>query len=171
MPDLIDGYPNPVDSPLPDQVTEAIAVGGVNSVAGQPSSLANLSFGNAAANINLTQQNAAANQQALNNLGLSVVGAAVNMVADLDPLEAMSAEQVLTGNVVAQEIIDIQGALSLLGNKKSAPASAKLPVLRRGKSGRYKLLIRSDQMPFEAVIFRPGEPVKPDSSGEPEGFK
>ncbi len=170
-----EGNPNPIDSPIPDQIIESIAVGGVTSVGGQSAVLSNISFGNAAANVNLAQQNAVANQQAMNNLGLSVVGGAVNLVADLNPLEAMSAEQVLTGNVVAQELVAIQGALKdlsgITGRPGSPPTKQKnLPVIRRGKSGLYKLYIRKDQMPFETIIYGPNEPVK-SASGETEGFK
>ncbi len=99
-----------INSPLPDQITESIAIGNVKSVAEQPSMLSNLAFSNLLANVNLAQQNAVANQQAMNQLAVTVTGKAVNLVANLDPLEAVSASTILTGNAVAQELIDIIGA-------------------------------------------------------------
>jgi|SRR6185369_15493859 len=102
--------PDPIASPLPDQITESIAIGNVKSVAEQPAMLSNLNFANALANVNLAQQNAAANQQAMNQLGITVTGGAINLIANLNPLEAVSASTILTGNVVAQELIDIVGA-------------------------------------------------------------
>ena len=100
----------PIDPPLPEEITESIAIGNVKSVAEQSSMLSNLAFSNLIANVNLSQQNAVANQQAVNQLGVTVLGKTVNLVANLGPLEAVSANQVLTGNAVAEELIDIIGA-------------------------------------------------------------
>ena len=103
--DLVLGSPS-----LPEEITESIAIGNVKSVAEQSSMLSNLAYANAIANDNLSQQNAVANQQAINQLGVTVLGKAVNLVSNLQPLEGVSASQVLTGNAVAEELIDIIGA-------------------------------------------------------------
>lgn len=96
---------------VPGDVVESVAIANAKSVAEQPAILANLALSNVIANINLAQQNAVSNQQALNEIGVSVVGKVVNLLTTLGPLEAMSAEKVLTGNAVAEEIADLKAAL------------------------------------------------------------
>lgn len=75
-------------SALPDDVRESIAI--ATSVAEQPSILSNLAYQNLISNINLSQQNAVANQRAMNLLGLTVTGKVVNMVANLSPMEVVA---------------------------------------------------------------------------------
>ncbi len=75
--------------------------------------LSNLAFSNVVSNTNLSQQNAVSNQQSSNEVGTSVVGSVVNSVTDLGPLQAMSALEILTGNSVSQELIDVKAAMQL----------------------------------------------------------
>ncbi len=93
------------------QITEAVAVGNLKSIAEQPAMLANLAMSNLIANTNLAAQNAVANQQAMNELGVAVLGKAVNLLTTVGPIEARAAEQVLTGDSVAQELADLKAAL------------------------------------------------------------
>jgi hypothetical protein len=51
-------------------------------IAEQPPMLSNLAYSNAVNNINLAQQNAVANQQALNEMGITVTGKVVNFLTD-----------------------------------------------------------------------------------------
>ena len=95
-----------------EQTETAVAIANVKSVAEQPAMLSNMMFGNLISNINLTQQNAASNQQAMNEVGRAVTGKVVNTILNLGPLEAMSALQILTGQMVAEELIDIKGAVT-----------------------------------------------------------
>ena len=60
-----------------DAQDEAHAV--AKGVAEVPVILSNLALSNAIANDNLSQQNAVSNQQAMNQLQISVAGAAVNL--------------------------------------------------------------------------------------------
>ncbi|HEX5708371.1 MAG TPA: hypothetical protein VFX96_13795 [Pyrinomonadaceae bacterium] len=103
------------DPPLPEEVLQAISISNAKSVAEQPAMLANLMFGNSASNSNLSQQNAVSNQQSMNELNVVVTGKAVNLVANLSPMEAVSTTQLFTGNSVAEEIADLQASLDSLG--------------------------------------------------------
>jgi hypothetical protein len=83
----------------------------LNSNGGQPSRLGNLNYSNFVTNTNLGAQNAVANQQAMNELGISVVGKAINKVANLSPIEGRSSVNVLTDNALADEIASLRAAI------------------------------------------------------------
>lgn len=103
----------PIDptSTLPDDIKESIAISNVNSVAQQPAMLSNLAYANLIANVNLSQQNAVSNQQAMNQLGVSVTGKAVNLVANLSPMEAVAVVKLDSGDdFAAQQLADLKGA-------------------------------------------------------------
>lgn len=97
-------------SPIAETAT-VIGVANLKSVAEQPAMLSNLAYSNLVANTNLLQQNAVANQQAMNELGISVVGKVVNSLTNLGPLEARSAVDVLSNNELAQTIADLKATL------------------------------------------------------------
>ncbi len=99
-------------SSLPDDIRESIAIGNVKSVAEQSSMLSNLAYANLISNVNLSQQNAVSNQQAMNQLGLTVTGKVVNLVANLSPMEAVAVVKMDTGNDLAQQLSDIKGTLA-----------------------------------------------------------
>jgi len=106
---------------LPPALGETVTVIGVSnlkSVAEQPAMLSNLSFSNTVTNTNLSQQNAVSNQQAMNELGISILGKTVNKVSDLGPLEARSAVDVLTNNELAQTIADLKASLEAFAAKQ-----------------------------------------------------
>jgi hypothetical protein len=99
-------------SALPDDIRESIAIGNVKSVAEQPSMLSNLAYANLIANVNLAGQNAVSNQQAMNQLALTVTGKVVNLVANLSPLEAAAVVKLDTGNDVAEQLADLKGTIA-----------------------------------------------------------
>ena len=112
-------HPNDIDpvvvtstSALPDDIRESIAIGNVKSVAEQPSMLSNLAYANLISNVNLSQQNAVSNQQAMNQLGLTVTGKVVNLVANLSPMEAVAVVKLDTGNDVAEQLADLKGTIA-----------------------------------------------------------
>lgn len=119
MPDRVEFLaedPPPVNplgslSALPNDIREAIAIGNVKSVAEQSSMLSNLAYANLISNTNLGQQNAVSNQQALNQLGATVTGKSVNLVANLSPMEAVAAVKLDTGNDIAEQLADLKGAV------------------------------------------------------------
>jgi hypothetical protein len=99
-------------SVLPDDIRESIAIGNVKSVAEQPSMLSNLAYANLIANVNLAGQNAVSNQQAMNQLGVTVAGKTVNLVANFSPLEAAATVKLDTGNDVAEQLADLKGTIA-----------------------------------------------------------
>ncbi|MDB9516058.1 RebB family R body protein [Roseofilum reptotaenium CS-1145] len=100
-------------SALPGDIRESIAIANAKSVAEQPALLANLAFANVVANTNLSQQNALSNQQAMNQLAMTVTAKAVNKVSDLTPLEALAVNKLYTGNDVAQQLADLRAVSKL----------------------------------------------------------
>ncbi|MBP0030915.1 hypothetical protein [Roseofilum sp. Guam] len=100
-------------SALPGDIRESIAISNAKSVAEQPALLANLAFANVVANTNLSQQNALSNQQAMNQLAMTVTAKAVNKVSDLTPLEALAVNKLYTGNDVAQQLADLRAVSKL----------------------------------------------------------
>jgi hypothetical protein len=96
---------------LPDDIRESIAIGNVKSVAEQPSMLSNLAYANLINNVNLSQQNAVANQQAMNQILLTVTGKIVNLLANLSPMEAVAVVKMDTGNDIAQQLADLKATL------------------------------------------------------------
>jgi hypothetical protein len=113
MPDQIP----PAVSPAIADAETVLSISSLKSIAEQPAMLANLAYANLVANTNLSQQNAVANQQAMNELGISIVGKTVNTIANLGPLEARSAVDVLTDNSLADEIASLRATLEAFKTK------------------------------------------------------
>jgi len=103
---------------LPPEIVEQVAVSGLKSIAEQPAMLSNLAYSNSITNTNLAAQNAVANQQALNELGVSVLGKTVNVISNLGPVEARAAQEILTGNSVAEMIADLKAVLAAFNSGK-----------------------------------------------------
>lgn len=61
---------------------EAAAISSIKSLGEQPAMLANLAYSNLVNNTNISQQNAVANQQAMNEIGIAVTGKAVQCVSN-----------------------------------------------------------------------------------------
>ena len=71
-----------------------------------------------------------------------MVGKVVNAITDLGPLEAMSALQILTGNAVAEDLIDIKSAMALQSGHHPRPPFPPFPgpqPLRPGDPGYSQL--------------------------------
>lgn len=95
----------------PEDLVASADIGHLKAMSEQPSALSDLAFSNLIANVNLSQQNAIANQQAMNELGISIVGKTVNTITNLGPLEARSAVDILSSNELAQTIADLKATL------------------------------------------------------------
>ena len=72
-----------VSKPEPEVPAEPMAIVDIRRVTEEPPMLSNLAFANMIANNNLLQQNAISKQQAMNQLGLTVTGQAINRVSNL----------------------------------------------------------------------------------------
>lgn len=104
-----------MDTTLSETAT-VLGITNLKSVGEQPAMLSNLAYSNTIANTNLSQQNAVANQQAMNELGISIVGKTVNKVSDLGPVEARCVVDVLTNNELAQTIADLKAVIKSFPN-------------------------------------------------------
>ncbi|MCM8528978.1 MAG: hypothetical protein NE327_20815 [Lentisphaeraceae bacterium] len=111
---------------LPSNIVQGVAIGNLKSISEQPSMLSNLAYSNSVANTNLSQQNAVSNQQALNEVAISVTGKAVNNIANLGPLEARSAVDILTNDEIAQTIADLKATLESFGGGSSGHHSLRI---------------------------------------------
>ncbi len=101
----------------PDDVVSAVAITNLKSVGEQPAMLANLAYSNTLTNTNLAQQNAVANQQAMNELGIAIVAQGTRTVSNAGPLEARSAVDVLTNNELGQTIADMKATVKASADK------------------------------------------------------
>lgn len=108
------------DPKLPDTVVEGVAIGNLKSISEQPAMLSNLAYSNTVVNTNLSMQNAVSNQQAMNEVGISVVGKVINLISTLGPLEAKSANEILTGNVVAEQIGDLKASIQAFAQQAAS---------------------------------------------------
>ncbi|HYY56623.1 MAG TPA: hypothetical protein VE842_04770 [Pyrinomonadaceae bacterium] len=149
---------------LPDDIRESIAIGGFTSISGQPSSLSNLAYSNSISNNNLTQQNTVANQQAMNQVGQSVLGTTVNLVANLSPMEAVATVKLDTGNDVAQQLADLQGTVAAFASPARPhpgpprppgpplPPVPPLPSIKVGPQGALTATASPANYPLTIVI-------------------
>lgn len=96
---------------LPEEIVEGVAIAGMNAVSMQPSTLANVELANLITNTNQAQQNEVSFQQTLDGVQATVLGKVINLLTTLGPLQSMSAQQLLTGNSVAEEIAALKGTL------------------------------------------------------------
>ena len=92
---------------LPQDIVSGVAIANLKCISEQPAMLSNMAYSNMVSTTNISQQNAVSNQQSLNELGVTVLGKAVNTVANIDPMEGRSATYVLTGNEVADNVSDM----------------------------------------------------------------
>ena len=97
---------------IPHDIRESVAIGNIKSVAEQPAMLSNLTFSNLLNNDNLSQQNALSNQQAMNQLGLTATGKAINRISDPDPREAVAILKLDTGNDMAEQLAEVKAAVA-----------------------------------------------------------
>lgn len=103
---------------LNNAVVEAVAASGMYSISTQPAMLSNLDYSNAVANNNLSEQNAVANQQAVSEVGVSILGKAVSMISDLGSLESKSNSEIISGNTIAEQIGSLKASVqAFAGNQ------------------------------------------------------
>lgn len=74
--------------------------------------LSNLALGNLIQNVNQAQENAVSFQQSQNSIQATVLGKVVNMLTQLGPLEAMSAQQVPTESEIAENLAAVKEELA-----------------------------------------------------------
>ncbi|NKJ19889.1 hypothetical protein [Dyella sp. SG609] len=79
---------------LPDDVVQSIAISNAKSLEAQPAILANLELAQQVFNQNLRQQNAVAQQQAMNLIRLAVVAKCVSMIESADGNDDSAIEKI-----------------------------------------------------------------------------
>jgi hypothetical protein len=117
------------DTSFEKNIIEGVANGNLKSIAEQPAMLSKLVYSNTVANANLAAQNAVANQQAMNELGVAVTGKLVTLVQNLEPLESKSATEIFTADVVAQQIVDLKAALEAFMLQAPGPKPTPKPKI------------------------------------------
>lgn len=140
---------------LDAEVISSVAIGNLKAISEQPAMLSNLVYSNVVSTNNLGQQNAVANQQAINELGISVVAKGSNTVSNLDPLTARSSVDIMTNNEMAQTIADLKSVLQGFGgsNKHGGGGSGLLRKLK----ALLDLGIRADEQ--GRIVVPPGVAV------------
>jgi len=115
---------------LPKDITDSVAIGNMKSIAEQPAMLSNLAYSNTVVNGNLSMQNSVANQQSQNEVGMSVTGKVINLLSTLGPLESKSCNEILTGNVMAEQITNLKATVEAFKQQQTAtPVTPSTPVL------------------------------------------
>lgn len=148
---------------LDDQIVSSVAIGNLKAISEQPSMLSNLAYSNVVATNNLGQQNAVSNQQAGNEIGISLVAKATNTVSDLDPLEARSAVDILSNNELAQTIADLKASVqAFAGSDGTTPKDVWAMLRALIKAG-----VKVDKdgyivVPAGETIIVPGQYAKED---------
>lgn len=118
--------PPPVKPPFNASLkstNDVLELTSLNSNGGQPARLANLNYSNFVTNTNLGGQNAVANQQAHAQLAVTIVGKAVNQVANLSPLEGRASVDALTDNAEADEIASLRAVVQAFGGGGGRPVN------------------------------------------------
>lgn len=87
------GYVGTADS-LPDDIVQSIAISNAQSIEDQPSILANLDLAQQIFNQNMRQQNAVAQQQAMNLIRLAVAAKCVGMIENADGSDEAAIEKI-----------------------------------------------------------------------------
>ncbi len=105
---------------LPKDITDSVAIGNMKSISEQPAMLSNLAYSNTVVNGNLSQQNSVANQQAQNEVGMSVTGKVINLLSTLGPLESKSCSEILTGNMIAEQISNLKATVEAFKEKQQS---------------------------------------------------
>ena len=130
--------PNPApEKVLPDEIIESTAISSLASISEQPAMLSNMAYSDTITNGNLSEQNAVANQQSMNEVGVAVTDKQVNLLSTLGPLESKSSLEILTGNALAESIADLKAIIKGFSTPASgggqAEPSPKIPDTLEGK--------------------------------------
>jgi hypothetical protein len=104
------GPGEPAASNLDPNAVNAIALANLKSIAEQPAMLSNLAYANTVANTNMAQQNSVSNQQALNELGVAILGKTVSLISNAEPTDAKGDAEMMSGNKVAEAIAELKAS-------------------------------------------------------------
>jgi len=98
--------------PIPEEIIESIAIDNIKTIAAGPAVNSQfyqgLAMGNAVHNQNLSQQSAISEQSAIGIARL----ATVKQLIEVDPIESVAVNKILTGNDVASQMQTLLAALN-----------------------------------------------------------
>ena len=106
--------PPPTGSSPAAEIAESIAI--VNAIGEHSAILANLAYANSVANTNLSQQSVVSNRQAMNELGLTVVAKAVDVLAHF---EVRAASDIPADRSLAEQIADPHAVMKAFSAKSA----------------------------------------------------
>lgn len=107
-----------------------IEAGNNNTLAVQstrPAALSLLNASNTVENSDRISKNAVSNQQSIDQLSLSILGKALNLITDLGPKEAKAAQVTLTGSTLAEDIASLK-ATTADANSNSGGVTPLTPI-------------------------------------------
>lgn len=119
--------------------TATIAGNDAGGVADTPLKLSRLLVSNLATHLNLGQQNAVANQQSVNEMSISIVGACVNFIASqpfVHPPATANLAGAAPGPSMQQTLDGLKAALQAMLPGARAPGAAPESSLRSGSPER-----------------------------------
>jgi Killing trait len=105
-----------LDETIAAEVIAAAAIANVKAIGEQPAMLSNLAYSNVVATTNLSQQNAVANQQAMNELGIAIVGKTVDVVSKI---EARAAVEGTDSRELADQIAELRAVIQAFSQKSA----------------------------------------------------
>ncbi len=114
----------PGNGELPEDIVEAIAISNAKSIGEQPAILANLALANAIANLNLSQQNAINNQQAMFQLQMATVAKCVEIITSIDPNNPKANDQIEMYRKLMDQLVDIFQKMSPDSPQKNSEGSS-----------------------------------------------
>jgi Killing trait len=97
---------------LPEDIVEAIAVSNAKSIGEQPAILSNLALANEIANVNLSQQNSIANQQAMFQLQMATVAKCVELIVNIDPNNPKASDQIEMYKKLMEQMVELFNKMS-----------------------------------------------------------
>jgi hypothetical protein len=97
----------------------------IKAIGEQTAMLSNLAYANLINNVNLAQQNAVANQQAMNQIQVAVTGKVINLLTNLSPMEAAAVVKLDTGNDLAEQLADLKAALAAFSSSSTPESENK----------------------------------------------
>ncbi|MEM9216678.1 MAG: FAD-binding monooxygenase [Cyanobacteria bacterium P01_F01_bin.150] len=97
---------------LPEEILEAIAVSNAKSIGEQPAILSNLALANEIANVNLSQQNALSNQQAMFQLQYATIAKCVEIITSIDPNSEKANSQIEVYKGLMNQLMSIMGQMN-----------------------------------------------------------
>lgn len=110
---------------LPEDIVESIAISNAKSIGERPAILSNLALANEIANVNIAQQNAIANQQAMYQLQMAAVSKCVELIVSIDSNSDKAEKQIELYQKIMEGMVDTFQKLT--ANPAQSPPPEQTP--------------------------------------------